>query len=42
VITALLRRLAVRMIGGQTGDICGGVQVLSEIAMLTVFTAMIG
>lgn len=41
-VTALLRRLAMRMIGGQTGDVCGAVQVLSEIAMLAVFTAMIG
>ncbi len=41
-VTALVRRLAIRMIGGQTGDVCGAVQVLSEIAMLVVFTAMIG
>ncbi|MFO1034404.1 MAG: adenosylcobinamide-GDP ribazoletransferase [Hyphomicrobiales bacterium] len=37
-VTAYLRRLTVRMIGGQTGDVCGAVQVLSEIAMLCVFT----
>jgi adenosylcobinamide-GDP ribazoletransferase len=42
VITAVLRRLAVRMIGGQTGDVCGAVQVLSEISMLATFSAMIG
>ncbi len=41
-ITAVLRRLAIRLIGGQTGDVCGAVQVLSEIAMLSVFSAMIG
>lgn len=41
-VTALLRRLAMRMIGGQTGDVCGAVQVLSEISMLATFTAMIG
>jgi adenosylcobinamide-GDP ribazoletransferase len=42
VVTALLRRVAMRLIGGQTGDVCGAVQVLSEISMLVVFTAMIG
>ncbi len=41
-VTAVVRRLAIRMIGGQTGDVCGAVQVLSEIAMLAVFTSMIG
>lgn len=41
IITALVRRTAMRMIGGQTGDVCGCVQVLSEIAMLAVFAAMI-
>lgn len=38
---ALLRLMAMRLIGGQTGDVCGAVQVCSDIAMLTVFTAMI-
>jgi adenosylcobinamide-GDP ribazoletransferase len=42
VITGLMRRTATRLIGGQTGDICGAVQVLTEIAMLAAFTAMIG
>ncbi len=37
--TALMRRLAVRMIGGQTGDVCGAVQVTSELAMLTAFVS---
>jgi adenosylcobinamide-GDP ribazoletransferase len=34
-----LQRLAVRQIGGQTGDVCGGAQVASEIAMLAAVTA---
>jgi adenosylcobinamide-GDP ribazoletransferase len=42
IITGLLRRMAMRLIGGQTGDVCGAVQVLSEILMLAVFSAMIG
>jgi adenosylcobinamide-GDP ribazoletransferase len=33
---ALVRALALRRIGGQTGDICGAVQVLSETAMLSL------
>jgi len=41
VVTAVMRRLATRLVGGQTGDICGAVQVLSEIAMLTTFLASI-
>jgi adenosylcobinamide-GDP ribazoletransferase len=40
-ITGLFRRLATRLIGGQTGDICGAVQVLSELAMLTVYASTI-
>lgn len=40
-ITALMRRTAVRLIGGQTGDICGATQVLVEISILTVFASMI-
>jgi adenosylcobinamide-GDP ribazoletransferase len=42
LVTALLRRLAVRLVGGQTGDVCGAVQVLSEIAILTTCVASIG
>ncbi len=38
-VTALLRRMTIRLIGGQTGDVCGAVQVLSELAMLTIFAA---
>ncbi len=41
-ITGVFRRVAMRLIGGQTGDICGATQVLVEITMLTIFTAMIG
>ncbi len=41
-ITGLLRRFAMRLIGGQTGDICGATQVLVEIAMLAVFISTIG
>jgi adenosylcobinamide-GDP ribazoletransferase len=37
--TAIVRRLAVKLIGGQTGDVCGAVQVTSEIAMLLVFVS---
>ncbi len=39
VITGAMRRLATRLIGGQTGDICGAVQVLAEIGMTAVFVA---
>lgn len=39
--TALLRRLALRRLGGQTGDVCGAVQVAAEIAMLVAFVATI-
>jgi adenosylcobinamide-GDP ribazoletransferase len=35
-VAALVRALALRRIGGQTGDICGAVQVLSETAMLSL------
>lgn len=38
---ALLRALAMRKIGGQTGDVCGAGQVLSETAMLAVYAATI-
>ena len=41
VITGLMRRLATRLIGGQTGDICGAVQVLVEIGMLLTYLASI-
>ena len=41
VITGLMRRLATRLVGGQTGDICGAVQVLVEIGMLLTYLASI-
>ncbi|MFO0993954.1 MAG: adenosylcobinamide-GDP ribazoletransferase [Hyphomicrobiales bacterium] len=37
--TLAVQRLALRQIGGQTGDVCGAVQVASEIAMLAAITA---
>jgi adenosylcobinamide-GDP ribazoletransferase len=37
--TAIVRRMAVKLIGGQTGDVCGAVQVTSEIAMLTAIVS---
>jgi adenosylcobinamide-GDP ribazoletransferase len=40
-VTGLLRRIAMRLIGGQTGDVCGATQVLVEVAMLSVFCATI-
>lgn len=36
---ALVRAIAMRKIGGQTGDVCGAGQVLSETAMLAVFAS---
>ncbi|MGA7267698.1 MAG: adenosylcobinamide-GDP ribazoletransferase [Aestuariivirga sp.] len=30
-----------RKVGGQTGDVCGAAQVLSELAMLAVYGAAI-
>ena len=40
-ITGLMRRLAMRLLGGQTGDICGAVQVLAECGMLAAYLASI-
>ena len=40
-ITGLIRALASRLLGGQTGDVCGATQVLSELGLLTVFAAII-
>ncbi len=37
IITGLMRRLATRLVGGQTGDICGAVQVLVETGMMLAF-----
>ena len=39
--TAMMRWLATRLIGGQTGDICGATQVLSELAMQAAFLSTI-
>jgi adenosylcobinamide-GDP ribazoletransferase len=40
-ITGLIRALAGRLLGGQTGDICGATQVLTELGILTAFAAII-
>jgi adenosylcobinamide-GDP ribazoletransferase len=37
--TAAVRWVAMRTIGGQTGDICGAAQVTCELMMLTAFVA---
>jgi adenosylcobinamide-GDP ribazoletransferase len=42
LLTALVRRTAIRLIGGQTGDICGAVQVIAELGMLIAIAARIG
>ena len=39
VTLAAVRALAMRKIGGQTGDVCGAGQILSETAMLAVYSA---
>jgi adenosylcobinamide-GDP ribazoletransferase len=36
-----VRSLAMRKIGGQTGDVCGAAQVMAETAMLAVYAAAI-
>jgi adenosylcobinamide-GDP ribazoletransferase len=38
-VTAGIRWLAMRLINGQTGDICGAVQVTSDVMMLSAFVA---
>lgn len=42
LLTAVVRRTAIRSIGGQTGDICGAVQVVAELGMLVAIAARIG
>jgi adenosylcobinamide-GDP ribazoletransferase len=37
--TAAIRQLAMRTIGGQTGDVCGAAQVTCEVMMLSAFVA---
>lgn len=41
-VTGLIRRFAMRSIGGQTGDVCGATQIIVEITLFAVFLAMIG
>jgi adenosylcobinamide-GDP ribazoletransferase len=41
-VTAIIRHLAIKKLGGQTGDVCGAVQVACETAMLVVFASTIG
>ncbi len=40
-VSAALRAYAIKMIDGQTGDVCGAVQVLAEVSMLAVFASMV-
>ncbi len=37
--TAAIRQVAMRLIGGQTGDVCGAAQVTCEVMMLAAFVA---
>jgi adenosylcobinamide-GDP ribazoletransferase len=39
LMLALMRALCMRQIGGQTGDVCGAVQVLTELTMLSVYVS---
>ena len=41
LVLAMVRALAMRKIGGQTGDVCGAGQVLAETAMLAVYAATV-
>ena len=41
IMLMLMRALCMRLIGGQTGDVCGAVQVLTELTMLTVYVSTI-
>jgi adenosylcobinamide-GDP ribazoletransferase len=41
LVLAMVRALAMRKIGGQTGDVCGAGQVMAETAMLMVYVATI-
>ncbi len=38
---AMVRALAMRKIGGQTGDVCGAGQIMAETAMLVVYAAAV-
>jgi cobalamin synthase len=37
----VLRILAMRKIGGQTGDVCGAAQEITELAMLATYAVTI-
>jgi adenosylcobinamide-GDP ribazoletransferase len=39
--TASIRAAAIKLLGGQTGDICGATQVTCEIVMLTAFLTVL-
>ena len=41
IAMAMVRELAMRKIGGQTGDVCGAGQVMADTAMLTVYAATV-
>jgi adenosylcobinamide-GDP ribazoletransferase len=41
IMLMLMRALCMRQIGGQTGDVCGAVQVLTELTMLAVYVSTI-
>jgi adenosylcobinamide-GDP ribazoletransferase len=41
IMLALMRAICMRQIGGQTGDVCGAVQVLTELTMLSVYVSTI-
>jgi adenosylcobinamide-GDP ribazoletransferase len=41
IAMAMVRALAMRKIGGQTGDVCGAGQIMAETAMLAVYAATI-
>lgn len=41
LVLAMVRSLAMRKIGGQTGDVCGAGQIMSEAAMLAVYAATV-
>lgn len=38
---AMVRALAMRKIGGQTGDVCGAGQIMAETAMLAVYASAV-
>jgi adenosylcobinamide-GDP ribazoletransferase len=41
LVAWLVRRRAMRLFGGQTGDVCGAMQVLTEVAMLVAMALTI-